>query len=223
MEIHKKLAIAGLTAGLIGGGAAGAVLGTSGISGAQPAVQVQQEDETIEGTEGAPTQGERPEPGQHLADALAPLVEDGTITQAQADAVTAAVEEARPERGHRGPGKGIKGGEAAADALGITTHELREALRDGATIADVAALQGVDVQAVIDAMVAEAEERIAQAVADERLTQEEADEKLAELTEKITDVVNNGRPEGEGPRGPRGPGGPGGQGGEQPAEGDGES
>lgn len=220
MEIHKKLAIAGLTAGLIGGGAAGAVLGTSGISGAQPAVQVQQDDDTIDGTE-APAEGDRPERGQFLAGALAPLVEDGTINQAQADAVTAAIQEARPEgpRGHHGPGNATKG-EAAAEALGITTDELREALRDGATIAEVAALQGVDVQSVIDAMVAEAEERLAEAVANERLTQEEADEKLAELTEKITDAVNNGRPEGEGPRGPRGPGG---QGGDQPAEGDGES
>jgi polyhydroxyalkanoate synthesis regulator phasin len=215
MEIHKKLAIAGLTAGLVGGGAAGAVLGTSGISGAQPAVQVQQEDDTAT-TDEAPAEGERPEPGQHLAEAIAPLVEDGTITQAQADAVVAAIQEARPEgpRGHHGPGRGMKGGEAAAEALGITTDELRQALRDGATLAEVAALQGVDVQVVIDAMVAEAREHIEQAVEDGRLTREEADEKLAELTERITDVVNNGRPEGEGPRGPRGPGGPGAEDGE---------
>ena len=222
MEIHKKLAVAGLTAGLIGGGAAGAVLGTSGISGAQPTAIVQQEDDS---SDEAPSEDERPEPGQRLAEVLAPLVEDGTITQAQADAVSEAIQEARPEgqRGHRGPGKGIRGGEAAAEALGISTDELREALRDGATIAEVAALQGVDVQSVIDAMVAEAEERIAEAVENGRLTQEEADEKLAELTEKVTDVVNNGRPEGEGPRGPGGRGGPGAQDGDQPAEGDGES
>ena len=216
MEIHKKLAIAGLTAGLVGGGAAGAVLGTSGISGAQPAVAVQQE----EGDEAAPDEGDRPEPGERLGEVLAPLVEDGTITQAQADAVIAALQEARPERpGHHGPGKGIKGGDTAAEALGITTDELREALRDGATIAEIAALQGVDVQSVIDAMVAEASERLAEAVENGRITQEEADEKLAELGEKITDVVNNGRPEGEGPRGPRGPRGPG-AGGDEPADGE---
>jgi hypothetical protein len=108
----------------------------------------------------------------------------------------------------------MKGGEAAAEALGITTDELRQALRDGATLAEVAALQGVDVQVVIDAMVAEARDHIEQAVEDGRLTREEADEKLAELTERITDVVNNGRPEGEGPRGQRGPGGPGAEDGE---------
>ncbi|MCP4435188.1 MAG: hypothetical protein GY812_06765 [Actinomycetia bacterium] len=219
MEIHKKLAIAGITAGLVGGGAAGAVLTSAGVSGAEPASVTQDEGEQ------APEEGARPDKGDFLAEALAPLVADGTINQSQADAVIEALKEARPE-GRKGHGhKGIKGGEAAAEALGITTQELRQALRDGATIAEVAALQGVDVQTVVDAMVAEAQERLAAAVADGKLTQEEADEKAAELTERITDVVNNGRPEGErGPRGPRGPGGQGGPGSQDaPAEGEGES
>ena len=55
-------------------------------------------------------------------------------------------------------------------------------------------------------MVAEAQDHLAEGVAEGRLTQEEADEKLAEITERITDVVNNGRPEGEGTWPPRPPG-----------------
>ena len=45
--------------------------------------------------------------------------------------------------------------EAAAEALGMTTDELRTELEAGKTIADVAGEQGVDVQTVIDAMVAD--------------------------------------------------------------------
>jgi hypothetical protein len=83
--------------------------------------------------------------------------------------------------------------EAAATALGMTADELRTELSDGSTIAEVATAQGVDVQTVIDAMVAEATTRLAERVAGD-LTQAEADERIAELTERISDVVNNGRP-----------------------------
>ncbi len=140
MKIPKKIVAAGLAAGLVGGGAAGAVLSTSGVSGAETAAVTQDDTTTT-----APPEGERPDPGSHLSDALAPLVEDGTITQEQADAVVEAIQAARPEgsggehghRGHHGPG-----GEAAAEALGMTQDELREALSDGSTIADVAAERG---------------------------------------------------------------------------------
>ncbi len=47
---------------------------------------------------------------------------------------------------------------------------------------------------MINAMVAELEVHLAEHVADGTLTQEEADAKLARATEKITDLVNNGRP-----------------------------
>jgi uncharacterized protein YidB (DUF937 family) len=108
-----------------------------------------------------------------------------------------------------GPRGGLRAGlAAAAEALGMEADELRDALRDDSTIADVAGERGVDVQAVIDAMVADATERIDQRVADGDLDADRAAELKAELPERITDVVN-----GEGPRGGpgfgHGPGGPG--------------
>jgi hypothetical protein len=75
--------------------------------------------------------------------------------------------------------------------LGITVDELRTELQSGKSIADVA---GDQTQAVIDALVAEATTRIEQGVTDGRLTREEADEKLAELSDRITEMVNNVRP-----------------------------
>lgn len=190
----KTLVALGLSAGLIGGGAAGAILGTPGLSGAQ-------DDTTTTVAPDASTEqtdGERPDISQHFADALAPLVESGTITQAQADAVVAALAEAGPPEGGRGGHGGRHGGpglDAAATAIGISADELRTALQDGQTIAQVAESKGVDVQTVIDAMVAEFKAHLDEEVASGEHTQEEADQKLADVTERITDSVNNGMPE----------------------------
>ena len=109
--------------------------------------------------------------------------------------------EGLPDRdGPRGPG-GHHGGrglglEAAADAIGITDEELRTELRGGPSIADVAATHDVDVQTVIDALVAEAATHIDDAVADGRLTEAEATERTADLAERTTAHVNGERPAG---------------------------
>jgi polyhydroxyalkanoate synthesis regulator phasin len=136
-------------------------------------------------------------------------VADGDLTQEEADERTANLVERvtdlvngelRGPGGH-GFGRGFFLGanfDVAAEALGITEDELRDALRDGQTIAEVASAQGVDVQAVIDALVAEATTRIDEAVADGDLTQEEADERTADLVERVTELVNNGELRGPG-------------------------
>jgi len=117
-------------------------------------------------------------------------------------------EESAPDDGpgcHRGPHRGL---EAAAEAIGIEVDALREAVQGGRTIAQVAQANGVDVQTVIDAMVADATERIDAKVAEGDLTQERADDLKAGLTERVTAIVNGERPAGgPGPRGPHGEGG----------------
>lgn len=85
--------------------------------------------------------------------------------------------------------------DAAATALGLTADELRTELQAGSTIADVAAAEGVDVQTVIDAMVAEATTRLDEKVAAGDLTQAEADTEAADATTRITESVNNGFPD----------------------------
>lgn len=207
MEMNKKIAALGLSAGLLAGGAAGAVLGTSGVSGAAPTAVVQDDptaDDPAATDDPAAADEARPEPGQFLAEALAPLVEDGTLTQAQADAVIERLRDAAPERPVHGPGGHHRGPglEAAAEALGMTTDELRTALREGSTIAEVAGDRGVDVQTVIDAMVGEAKAHLDEKVAAGDLTQAEADERLAEITGRITDRVNSGGPRRDGGGGP---------------------
>jgi hypothetical protein len=95
-----------------------------------------------------------------------------------------------------------EGLETAAATIGITADELRTALQDGSSIADVATAHDVDPQAVIDALVAEATARIDQAVADGRLDSDRAEEMKRNLVEHITARVNGERPLRGGPGAP---------------------
>jgi hypothetical protein len=187
----------GLAAGVAALGAGAILLG--------PLTAFAQPDEPDEPTTTAPDEVEAPDDpdvGSWLQDALAPLVESGALTQAQVDAVIETLEEARPVfAGRGGPGRHWRGPghvvarhslSTAAEAIGITEDELRDALRDGRTIAEVAEANDVEPQAVIDALVAEATERLDDAVADGRIDEADADERRAELTERITELVNEG-------------------------------
>jgi hypothetical protein len=147
--------------------AAGAAVLGAGALLAGPITAFAQQDDDDSGTE---TETESGAHGGWVADALSELVTAGTLTQAQADAVAEALEAARPERpfgggrhwrgGPGGLGFGRIGLDAAAEVIGIEEDELREALRDGSTLAELAEQNGVATQAVIDALVAEATERI---------------------------------------------------------------
>jgi len=111
--------------------------------------------------------------------------------------MTALVErEGLPDRpAHHHGGRFGAGLEAAATAIGITEDELRTALGDGSTLAEVAAANDVELDALVAAMVAEASTRIDEAVAAGRLTEQEATERKAGLEERITALVNGERPE----------------------------
>ncbi len=201
--MKKRFAAAGLAAGLTGGAIAGIALTHPSVSGAQTDTTTEttvpaQTDETV-------SDATRPEPGAWLSETLAPLVANGTITQAQADAVIEAIQEARPDHGLRGHrfGRGVNL-EVAATAIGITPEELRTALQGGQSLAEVAEANGVAVQTVIDAFVADLKTHLDTRVASGAMTQAEADEKLADATERITAMVNGDfpdRPFGPGPRG----------------------
>jgi len=172
-------------------------------------------------TDETPTDDEVSRGVNAIVEKLAPLVENGTITQTQAEAVAGQLADGM---GHRGPSRrGPQGLDAAAEFLGLDAEELGAQLKDGATLAEIA---GDQTDGLIAALVADAEEHLAQAVADGKLSQEEADEKLAEAEERITTFVNEGppeRPAGEDgqrpPRGGRGPGGSAPGGGAPPVEG----
>ena len=103
-------------------------------------------------------------PGRRvLGTVLDELVADGTLTQAQADAVKGGVkDELKERREHRRELVGV-----VADTIGVSTEELVAALKDGQSIAQVAEANGVERQAVVDALVAHGvPERAAERIVD---------------------------------------------------------
>lgn len=145
-----------------------------------------------------------------IQEKLAPLVEAGTITQAQADEVAATLAEGmRGPRGH----KGFHALKQVAEFLGLDREAMQEALSEYDTLADIAEANGSSADELIAYLVAQVEEHLADAVENGRLTQDEADEKLAEAEERITELVNSDIPEPGDRPGRRGPGG-GGEGGD---------
>jgi hypothetical protein len=145
-----------------------------------------------------------------VTDAIKGLVDNKTITQDQADAVTKAIQGAQPAGGrhgkggfgHDGPGgpRGFMGPrlDAAAKALGLTTTDLQTELQGGKSIADVAKAHNVDVTTVISALVADAKTNLDQQVKDGKITQAQEDTRVSTLTDRITKMVNNTMPAGRG-------------------------
>jgi hypothetical protein len=96
----------------------------------------------------------------------------------------------RLHRFHRGPGPFHAKFEAAANYLEMTQAELREALQDGKTLAQVARDRGKSVDGLVDALVAEERRKLDRAVENGDLTDAERDDMVAGLRERLTDVVN---------------------------------
>ena len=205
----RRATAIGVTAGLLGGGAIGLLVAMPSFSSAAsqvpttPTTEVVVTDDSDTGTDGSdalPSDADREvRASERIREALQNLVDDGTITAAQADAVAADLASDLPDRGPGGPGWHHRhpgfDGEVLAGLLGIDVETLRSELRDGKTVAEIAAEQNVDVQTVIDSLAAEVNEHLDLSVENGRLTQDEADAKLAEVTERITDFVNNGVPQ----------------------------
>lgn len=177
---------------LAGGVAATAAMGVGvlGFTSVDPLgiASAQSGEETTE--EGAGPAHVRPGPRALLA-ALDELVADGTLTQAQADAVIETTREhfdGRPDGpGHHGPkGRFLQNAVAvASETIGITPEELREATADGTTVAEVAEANGVDRQSLIDALV-----EAGMAAIDERVEAGELDEdRAAELEERLPEAA----------------------------------
>ncbi len=182
--MKKQIIATAIAASTLGGAAAGATLLAPGFAGAQEDDSPAPAEETV-----------RPEPGEHIADALQGLVDDGTLTEAQVDAVVEALKDARPE-GHEGRRRGQfrrgfgENGADIAGILGLEPSAIREAVMNGQTIADLAAEQGVDTQDIVDAIVDAAEARVNGAVESGRIDQAKADEILANAEQHAEDLIN---------------------------------
>ena len=177
--IKRSVAITAIAASTLGGVAAGAAFFTPVIAGAQ--------DDVVEAEQAAPERAER------ISEALQVLVDDGTLTEAQRVAVVETLQNARPDRGEfreRCGQRGPRGAGEIAEILGLEGSEMREALRNGTSIAELAEAQGIDSADVVDAIVARAEERLDTAVENGRIDDTQAAEMLTQAAERAEDLVN---------------------------------
>jgi polyhydroxyalkanoate synthesis regulator phasin len=149
-------------------------------------------------------------PEQALATILKDLVSKGTLTQAQADALTAAVAAAkaaheadRPVGGKGGP---LGADRAAMEALvsttiGVDSATVKSRLQAGESLAQIA---GAKKDALIAALVADHTKRIDAAVTAGKLTAAQATQMktnlVAHVTEEVNEVGGKG-PFGKGPKG----------------------
>ena len=177
----------GVAAGLLAGGAIGLVATMPSLTSAATddgaAVVVEQED--TGDAEPVDDADERPQPGVWLRETLQPLVDDGTINGVQADAVTEHLVENRPDRRFR---RGVDGhgrnNAVLADLLGIDRETLRDELQAGNSVADIAEANGIEIQTVIDALIADAESHVDLAIA-HGLDEDRAADRLERITERI--------------------------------------
>ena len=123
--------------------------------------------------------------------------EDPTATANTAAQVQEKVAFDKVKMGH---GKGFGGGMAIKDntelltLLNLDAEALQEELKAGKTLAEIAEAQGVDTQDVIDLLVEQQTEKLAEKVEAGDLTQEQADEMSANLAERVEQQVNNPQP-----------------------------
>jgi hypothetical protein len=152
---------------------------------------------------------------------LAALVANKTITQAQSDAITAALAAAETAARANAPvgpaGFGMKDPAALltliSTTIGIDEATVKTRIAAGETLAAIA---GAKKDALIAALVADETKRIDAAVTAGKLTAAQATTLKANLTAHVTDEVNSTRPMGpkggdkgdRGGKGGRGHGGP---------------
>jgi hypothetical protein len=100
-------------------------------------------------------------------------------------------------RGHGHFGVGL---DEAAKYLGLTEAQLRERLRDGKSLADVAKEQKKSVDGLKSALKDALTARLDEAVKDKRLTEAEKNRILRNIDDRLDAIVNGKRP--DGPPGP---------------------
>ena len=134
---------------------------------------------------------------EKLGSALSSLVSNGTITQSQADAINKSLADAR------NAGKVVMDKNRAAklavitSTLGITEEALKTRMKAGDSLATIA---GANKDALIAALVASKTKEINDAQTAGKITADQATKMKANLTSRVTEMVNSSRP----PRGPKG-------------------
>jgi hypothetical protein len=194
-QITPKRALAAASALSIAVGAGGAIAASKGPSSNGPSFLSR-----VAGHLGISTQKLEDATKAAAIDQVDADLKAGKITKAQADELKARIRQGNapflfgerhrfggPGRLHHAPFGHLS---AAADYLGLTVPVLLEKLSSGQSLAEIAKAQGKSVDGLKKAMVADAKERLDQAVKNGMLTEAQAKKALSEIEERIDDLVN---------------------------------
>lgn len=182
-----------------------AVTGAAAFAAFQPAALTEATVASARPDTASNVAAERDGPATAIAAILEHLVQNGTITAAQKEAILAALREAKERKGDgdrkpgEGKGKGKDKGKhlqpraimgdlwkAASDYLGVERGQLMQQMKDGKSLGQIAnATSGKSKDGLIAAMVAAANAEIDDAVAKGKLTAEQA----AKAKERVPGAV----------------------------------
>ncbi len=196
----RRFAVIAATGAIVVAGGAGVAIGATGGDGAKKDEQAIIDD-AAKRLDRTPEQLREALKDAQAA-ALDRAVKDGRLTQEQADRIKQRQEQSGRVLGvpggkrlHRGGGFGFGPGlhaqgigfvDDVAKALGVTRAELRDELRDGKSVADIAKANGKDLADVRSALRASAKTRLDRAVADGDLTRAQANAALEHLEDHLT-------------------------------------
>lgn len=189
-----------------------AVTGAAAFAAFQPAALAEATVASARPDTASNVTAERDRPATAIAAILERLVQNGTITAAQKEAILAALREAKERKGDgdrkpghdqgkdKGKGKhlqprAIMGDlwKAASDYLGVERGQLMQQMKDGKSLGQIAnATSGKSRAGLIAAMVAAANAEIDDAVAKGKLTAEQAakaKERVPGAVEKFVDAT----------------------------------
>lgn len=88
-------------------------------------------------------------------------------------------------------GDGVRGIDAAAEALGMDVDDLMAERHDGKSLADIAASKGISTDELISAMLDAREAALDEAVDSGRITQEQADYMLEHMSDEMAEHVDD--------------------------------
>jgi hypothetical protein len=144
---------------------------------------------------------------QAYNETLDDAVTAGRLTQSQADALKQRgfdfAPQFGPRFGERGPLGGVQLTNAAAAALGMSVDDLTAQLKDGKSLVDVAAAQGISQEKLTTDLLAQVKSQLDGLVSGGKLTQAQADNMYSQ-TESNIDKIVTGTSGFGGPCGPRG-------------------
>ena len=131
------------------------------------------------------------------------LVSEGKLTQEQADSsytqtagnIDQIVNDTSglafgPRGGERGPMGGVQMMDAAAAALGMSVDDLTTQLKDGKSLADVAAAQGISTDKLTSDLLGQVKAQLDSLVSSGKITQDQADNIYTQTQDNIDQIVS---------------------------------